>query len=89
VNEEVLRIVDVAVGALLDAVDDAGFEVEEDGAGDVAGVVGLVEEDIFAVAAFGGVGGEVAGLVDAVFLAQLLPELGADCLGRMSCQLDV
>ena len=45
---------------------------------DVARVVGLVEEDILAVAAFGRVGCEVAVLVDTVFLAELLPELAAD-----------
>ena len=85
---EVLRVVDVFVGAGEDAVDDAGLEVEEDGAGDVARVVGLVEEDVFAVAGprgreaaapAGGVGGgevgEVAVLVYAVFEAELLPEL--------------
>jgi hypothetical protein len=38
----------------------------------------LVEEDVFAVAAFGCEVLEVAVLVDAVFLAELLPELRAD-----------
>jgi hypothetical protein len=76
---EVLRVVDVPIRARLDAIDDARFEVEEDGARDVAGVVGLVEEDVFAVAALGREVGEVAVLVDAVFLAELLPELAADC----------
>jgi len=55
------------------------LEIEEDGARDVARVVGLVEEDILAVAAFGRVGCEITILIDAVFLAELLPELGADC----------
>ena len=75
---EVLRVVDLAMTARLDAVDDARLEVEQDGARDVARVVGLVEEDVFAVAAFGRVVGEVAVAVDAVFLAELLPELRAD-----------
>jgi len=38
---EVFGVVDVAVGASLDAVDHAGFEVEEDCAGDIPSVVGL------------------------------------------------
>jgi hypothetical protein len=68
-NVEVFGVVDVAVGAGLDAVDDAGLEVDEDGAGDVAGVVALVVEDVFAVTALGGKVLEVAILADAVFLA--------------------
>jgi len=38
----------------------------------------LVEEDILAVTSFYRIVGEVTRLVDAVFLAELLPELGAD-----------
>ena len=75
---EVLRVVDLAMATGLNAVDDARFKVKQDGAWDVARVVGLVEEDVFAVAAFGRVVGEVAVAVDAVFLAELLPELRAD-----------
>ena len=75
VDVEVLGVVDVAVRALTDTIDDARFKVEHDGAWDVASVVGLVEEDIFAVAAFGGIAGEVARLVDAVLLTKALPEL--------------
>jgi hypothetical protein len=41
----------------------------------------LVEEDVFAVAAFGREVLEVAVLVDAVFEAELLPELRADWQG--------
>jgi hypothetical protein len=57
----------------------SGFEVHQDGAWDVARIVGLVEKDIFAVAAFGSKVFEVAVAIDAVFLAQLLPELRAHC----------
>jgi hypothetical protein len=51
------------------------FQVHQDGAWDVARIVGLVEEDILAVAAFGSKVLEIAVAIDAVFLTQLLPEL--------------
>jgi hypothetical protein len=54
------------------------FEVDQDGSWDVACVVALVVEDIFAVAAFCGKVLEVPVLTDAVLLAKLLPELTAD-----------
>ncbi len=77
-HEDVLWIVNVSVRAVLYALNDTGLEVEENSAGDVARVVGLVEEDILTVAALNRIVSKVAGLVDAVFLAELLPELGAD-----------
>jgi hypothetical protein len=79
VDVEVLWVVDVLVCAVLDAVQDAGFEVEEDRARDIPCIVGLVEEDVFPVAAFGCEVFEVAVLVYAVFLTELLPELLANC----------
>lgn len=79
VNVKVLRVVDIAVRAIDDAVNHSRLEVQHDRARDVARVVGLVKEDIFAVAAsvgsFGGVWVKVTVLVDAMFKAQLLPEL--------------
>jgi hypothetical protein len=54
------------------------LEVEQDGARDVARVVGLVEEDVLAVAALGRKVLQVAILVDAVLEAELLPELAPD-----------
>jgi hypothetical protein len=59
VNVEVLWVVDVAVRPIDDAVDYSGLKIQHDRAWYIARVVGLVEEDIFAVAAgmrpFGGV----------------------------------
>lgn len=75
---EVLRVVDILMRSRLDPIEHARLEIQEDGAGNVACVVGLVEEDIFAVAAFGREGLEVAVAVDAMFEAQLLPELRTD-----------
>ena len=56
----------------------SGFEIHQDGAWDVARIIGLVEEDIFAVTSFAREILEVSVLVDTVFLAKLLPELRAD-----------
>ena len=78
VHIEVLRVVYGAMTARLDAVDHAGLQVEQDGAWDVSRIVGLVKEDVFPVAAFGRVGCEIAGAIDTVLLAELLPELTAD-----------
>lgn len=59
VHIEVLRIVNVAIGPVCDTVYDSRFEIEHDRARHIARVVGLVEEDIFAIAAsmraFGGI----------------------------------
>ena len=60
VDVEVLRVVDVAVRPIDDAVDHSGLQIQHNRAWDVARIVGLVEEDIFAIAAgmrpLGGVG---------------------------------
>ena len=60
------------------------LQVEQAGAGDVALVIGLVEEDVLAVARLrgGGILLQDAVAVDAVLAAQLAPELGADLRGR-------
>jgi len=52
--EEVFRVVDVLVRSTLDTVDNSRLKINQDGAGNVASVVALVEEDIFAITAFGG-----------------------------------
>lgn len=59
-----------------------GLQVDQDRAGDVSGVVALVVEDVLAVTALGRKVLEVAILADAVFLAELLPELASDCDAR-------
>lgn len=79
VHIEVLRVVDVAVGTIDDTIDHSRLEVQHNRARDVARVVGLVEEDIFAIAAgvraFGGIWVKVPILVNTVLETQLLPEL--------------
>lgn len=79
VHVEVLRVVDVAVGTIDDTIDHSRLEVQHNRAWDVARVVGLVEEDILAIAAgvraFGGIWVKVSILVNTVLETQLLPEL--------------
>lgn len=55
-DEDVLGVVEIGVGPVLDGVDDLnsrekypGLEVDEEGARHVMVIVGLIEEDIFPV----------------------------------------
>ena len=66
------------MAASLDPMYHTRFKVKEDGARDVACIVGLIEEDVFAVATLSGIWLQVAIRINAVLLAELLPELGAD-----------
>ena len=84
-NIHILRVVYVLEGPVLYTVDNAWFEVEKDGARYVPCIVGLVKEDIFAVAAFGREVLEVAILIYAVFAAELLPEFAANCGVLLVC----
>lgn len=54
------------------------FQIYQDGSRYVSGIVALVEEYIFPVAAFGGEVFQVSVLADSVLLAELLPELAAN-----------
>jgi hypothetical protein len=83
-DKDVLRIVEVAMRCGLDPVDDARFEVEHDGARDVVLVVGLVEEDVLAVAAVGRPFLECALGGDAMLGAELLPKGCADLVAALS-----
>lgn len=57
-----------------------GLEIDEDCSGDVSSVVALIVEDIFAITAFSCKILEVPVLADSVLLAELLPELAANCV---------
>lgn len=48
-DENVLWVEKIPVAFALDHVDDARLQVEQQGSGDVVVVVGLVEEDVFAI----------------------------------------
>ena len=64
----------------MDTVDNAGLKVNKDGSWNITSVVALVVEYIFAVAALGREVLQIPVLVDPVFLAELLPELAANCV---------
>merc|ERR1719214_323682 len=74
-GDELLRVVELAVGAGADLVDDGGLEVDEDGAGHVLARAGLGEEGVEGVvtAANGLVRGHLAVGLDAVLEAVELP----------------
>ena len=78
-EKDVFRVEEVLNLRVLDTVDHTRFKIDEACAGDVAFIVCLVKEDVFAIIAAGG--GEIlqdAIVVDAVFQAQFLPKLGSD-----------
>ena len=74
-GDELLRVVELAVGARADLVDDGRLEVDEDGAGHVLARAGLREEGVEGVvaAADGLVRGHLAVRLDAVLEAVELP----------------
>ena len=51
-HEDVLRIVELRVGRVDDALDDTRLQIEQDRARNVMVVVSLVEEDVLSVRAF-------------------------------------
>lgn len=75
---KVFRIVDILVRAGLNSIDHSRFEIEKDGSGDVARVIGLVKEDVFAITTFRRKVFEISILIDAMLQAELAPELRAD-----------
>ena len=79
VHIEVLRVVDVSIRTIDNTIDHSRLEVQYNRARDVARVVGLVEEDILAIAAgvraFGGIWVKVPILVNTVLETKLLPKL--------------
>src|SRR5271170_6445186 len=83
--EEVFRVVDVLVRSTLDTVDNSRLKINQDGAGNVASVVALVEEDIFAITAFSGKVFKLPVATDAMLLTELLPELTSDIVAALFC----
>lgn len=74
-DEEVFWVVELRVETILYTVDDSGLEIDHAGAWDIVLIIGLVEEDIFAVVTVLSVVFEDALSADSVLHAQLLPEL--------------
>lgn len=79
---------DLAVGAGSDGVHGAGFKIHEDGAWNVPSAAGFVIVDIDAFELELGVAAILSGVVDAVLIADDLPELGSDLVPALP-SLDV
>ena len=77
-HEEVLRVVQIRVEAVLDAVNDSRLEIDEKGARNVMLIVGLVEEDIFPVVALCRIFLQNAFSADTVLHTELFPKLVSD-----------
>jgi len=87
-EDEVVGAEDLAVGAGAHGVHGAGLEVHEHGARDVPATAGLVVVDVDALELEVGVAGVLARVVDAVLVADHLPELGPDLVPALPA-LDV
>jgi hypothetical protein len=75
---KVLRVINVLVGARLNAVEHSRLEVDQNRPRDVARVIALVVEDVLTIAAFGCEVLKISVLANSVFLTELLPELTAN-----------
>lgn len=60
------------------------LQIDQDRSGNVSCVVGLVEEDVLAIAAFSRKVLEVAILANSMFLAKLLPKLASNYISLVS-----
>jgi hypothetical protein len=83
-EDEVVGAEDLAEGPRAHGVHGAGLEVHEDGARDEAAAAGLVVVYVDALELEVGVAGILAGVVDAVLVADHLPELRTDLVTALS-----
>ena len=77
-DEEVLRVVQIGVQAILDGVNDSRFQINQKCAGYIMLIVSLIEEDIFSIISLSGILFQNAFPADSVLLAKLFPKLVAD-----------
>ena len=83
-EDEVVGAEDLAVGASTNGVHSTGFEIHEDGAGDVAAASSFVEVDVDALELEIRVALVGASRVDAMFVGDDLPELGSDLVATLA-----
>jgi hypothetical protein len=81
---KVLRVVELRVERVLDALDDSRLQIDQERPRDIVFIVGLVKEDILPVVALSGVFLEHAFRVDSVLHAELLPELHSDLVAALA-----
>jgi len=87
-EDEVVRSEELTEGASADGVHGSGLEVHKDGTGNITATGGFVEVDVDALELEVGVTVVRAGRVNAVFVGDDLPELGADLVTALAT-LDV
>ena len=87
-EDKVVGAEDLAVGAGSDGVHGAGFKIHEDGAWNVPSAAGFIIVDVDAFELELGVAAVLSGVVDAVLVADDLPELGSDLVTALP-SLDV
>jgi hypothetical protein len=83
-EDEVIRAEDLAEGAGADGVHGAGLQVHQDGAGHVAAAGGLVVVHVDTLQLEVGVAVVRAGGVNAMLVADDLPELGTDLVAALA-----
>ncbi|CAA6662650.1 unnamed protein product [Spirodela intermedia] len=83
-ENEVIWAEDLAIGACAEAIHGAGLEVKEHSAGHVAASAGLVVVDVDPLQLQVGLADVPAGGVDAVLIADHLPELAADLVAALA-----
>lgn len=83
-KDEVVRAEELAKGTGADGVDGAGLQVDEDGAGDVLVARGLVVVDVDALELQVRVTVVDTGVVDAVLVADNLPELASNLVTALT-----
>ena len=83
-EDEVIRPEDLAERTGSNGVHSTGLEIHEDGTGDVPATAGLVVIDVDAFELELGIAAVLAGVVDAVLVADYLPELGADLVAALA-----
>ena len=87
-EDEVVGSEELTEGSSADGVHGAGFEIHKDGSGDITATGGFVEVNVDTLELEVGVSVVGAGWVNAVFVGDDLPELGADLVTALAT-LDV
>lgn len=80
---KILRVIQITIQPILDAVDDSWLKIDQDCPRDVVLIIRLVKEHIFSVVSLSCIVLENAIWVDAMFLAQVFPEFVTDYSERL------
>lgn len=84
-EDKVVGTIELSEGAGTDRVHGAGFEIDQNGTGNVLAVGGFIVVNIDALQLEIIVAGIVAGWVNAVLVRDDFPELGTDLVTALAC----